>query len=184
MSAATTARSQAPVAARAIPPRPRLLLPPAEPMPRPAAGERPGPALLRSVLSPVTEVDWEHHRPDRARSVEELPAPEPLCAGVALAAIEAIQGERPMARLTRWLAPDVRETLADAVAESALARRAAGRQPVPRVRTGVRRVRVTRPAPTVVEACVVVPDSGRVRAVAMRLEVHHGSWRVVSLQIG
>lgn len=167
-----------------VPTRPRLLLPPAEPMPRPPTGQGPVPAVLRSVLAPVAEVDWGHHRPDRARSVEELPAPEPLCAGVALAAIEAIQGERPLARLTRWLAPEVRETLADAVAEAALARAATGVRPVPRVRTGVRRVRVTRPAPTVVEACVIVPDAGRVRAVALRLEVHHGSWRVVSLQIG
>ncbi len=180
--------AQAATAGRVAPPapapRPRLLLPPAEPMPRPATGQGPVPAVLRSVLTPVGEVDWEHHRPDRARSVEELPAPEPLCAGVALAAIEAIQGERPLARLSRWLAPEVRETLAEAVAEAALARAATGRRPVPRVRPGVRRVRVTRPAPTVVEACVVVPDAGRVRAVALRLEVHHGSWRVVSLQIG
>lgn len=178
---AATARRVAPPAP---PARPRLLLPPAEPMPRPATGRGHVPPVLRSALAPLAEVDWDHHRPDRARSVEELPDPGPLCAGVALAAIEAIQGERPLARLTRWLAPDVREALAEAVAAAALARASTGERPVPRLRTGVRRVRVTRPTPTIVEACVVVPDAGRVRAVALRLEVHHGSWRVVSLQIG
>lgn len=173
----------APVAL-ATPTRPRLTLPPAEPDPAPPTGEGPLVPVLRSVLAPAVEVDWDHHRPDRARSVAELPPPAPLCAGVALAAVEAIAGERPLTRLVRWLAPDVHADLTDAVAQAALARRAAGTVPVPRLRPGVRRVRLTRPAPTVVEASVVVPDGDRVRAVALRLEVHHGSWRVVGLEIG
>ena len=48
----------------------------------------------------------------------------------------------------------------------------------------VRRTHLSWISPTTVEASVVVHDGARVRAAAVRLEVHRGHWRATVLQIG
>jgi hypothetical protein len=48
----------------------------------------------------------------------------------------------------------------------------------------VRSVRVTSPAPGVVEASAVVIGGERARAVALRLEVVRGRWLATAIEIG
>jgi len=77
----------------------------------------------------------------------------------------------------RWTTPEV---------YSAVARRNAvsGRRAIVARRAVVRRVRTCEPADGVVEACAVVVDNGRVRALAMRLTGVDGRWVVSELQVG
>jgi hypothetical protein len=51
-------------------------------------------------------------------------------------------------------------------------------------RAGVRSVRVSEPADGVAELCATVETGRRVRALAMRLEEHHGRWCCTRLQLG
>lgn len=159
------------------PPAPRLLLPPrAEP-----AGTRPMTALaglpqVRSVLAPVTEAAWSVVAPGRiAEPDADLPDPLRLCGAVVVAAVEALRSTRPLVQLARWVSPAVYESLA----------RAARPAPAEAPRgVAVRGLRVCRIAPTIAEATAVVHDGTRVRAAAVRFEVHRGSWRATVLQIG
>ena len=48
----------------------------------------------------------------------------------------------------------------------------------------VHSVRASEPADGVAELCATVDLGVRVRAVAMRLETHHGHWRCTRLQLG
>ena len=50
--------------------------------------------------------------------------------------------------------------------------------------TLVRSVRIGEPRDGVVEACALVSDGGRLRAVAVRMEGLDGRWRVTALEIG
>ena len=157
--------------------RPRLLLPPSpEPVPdvvvRTAAALLAGPTV-RSVLSPVTEIAWPVARPAATRNAP-LPDPGRTAGSVALAALEALAGGRPVLQLARWVTPSVYE---------ALARRCVtpGR---PTRRPTVRTTVVSRISETVAEASVALHDGTRVRAAALRLEAHRGGWRVTVLQIG
>jgi len=99
--------------------------------------------------------------------------------GVGLACVEVVLGRRPAAQLARWVAPAVLELLHD---RADLVRRAGvlahARRPA------ARRVRVCRVDAHTAEACLVVDDGVRVRAVALRLEAHRGTWRVTTLEIG
>ncbi len=116
----------------------------------------------------------------------EVPAADPAVVArrLAVAAVEVILGSRPAAQLARWLTPGVLQALR---MRADLHRRAvAGEQ---RTSTGsrppaVRRAHVCMVEPHVVEAAVVVDDSLRVRAVAVRLETHRGVWRATALDVG
>lgn len=99
--------------------------------------------------------------------------------GVGLACVEVLLGSRPAAQLARWVVPEVLDSLLDG---AQLVRRAGARAHVRRPLA--RRVRTCPVGDHAAEACLIVDDGHRVRAVALRLEAHRGSWRVVSLQIG
>ena len=97
---------------RRLPGGPRLLLPP---IPRPTT-PRPHDVVLlapdaRSVLQAPTEACWPVAGP-RVEPPGPLPDPTQLCGAVALAAVEALAGTRPLAQLTRWVTPDLAEQLA------------------------------------------------------------------------
>ncbi len=160
------------------PARPRLLLPPAtEPVAAPPHGQVAMRPEVRSLLAPVTAAAWAI--PGRFGTAEPaaapLPDPDRLCGAVVVAAIEALRSSRPLAQLARWVSPAVYEALS----------RAARPAPVGRPRAVVvRGVRLCRISPTVAEGSAVVHDGERVRAAAVRLEVHRGSWRATVLQIG
>lgn len=110
-----------------------------------------------------------------------VPAADPalLTRRVGLACVEVALGRRPVAQLARWLAPGVLEQVR---VRAGLAARAGGLPPTHAPRA--RRVRACAVDEHTVEACLVVDDGARVRAVALRLESHRGSWQVTTLEIG
>jgi hypothetical protein len=107
----------------------------------------------------------------------DLPEPRAWVAHMAQALIEVMAGARPAPQVIRWTTPEV---------YSALARRnaAASRHPTLIRPAIVRRVTICEPADGVVEACAVVLDNGRVRALALRLTGVDRRWVVSALQVG
>lgn len=112
------------------------------------------------------------------------PAPEGdpavVARAIALASLEVLTGRRSVAQLARWLTPGVYETLQ---VRAGLTQRVLGTDRVVRPPT-IRRARSCRVGPHAMEATVVADHGARVRAVALRLEGHRGSWRVTALEIG
>ena len=135
------------------------------------------------VLAPVgvpTET-----RPSAARTPcrsAPVSPPDPLksCCALVQAAVETIRGIRPIGQLVRWVTPQVY----DAVAKRAgLTVRVRGDLRDGH-RTTIRHVRLCRLGERAFEASVVVDDGPRVRAVAVRMELHRDGWRAVALEIG
>jgi hypothetical protein len=114
-------------------------------------------------------------QPTRRR---DLPDPEQWAAHLAQAIVEVMAGARPAAQILRWTTPEVYAVLSR---RALVSTRRAG--PATR-RAAVRRVRFCEPADGVVEACAVVVDGGRVRALAMRLVGIDRRWRIEALQLG
>ena len=108
----------------------------------------------------------------------DLPDPEHWAAHLAQAVVEVMSGARQAPQILRWTTPEVYAVVARRAAVSA--RRANG----PARRAVVRSVRVCEPADGVAEACAVVLDGPRVRALAMRLVGLDGRWRIEALQVG
>lgn len=102
------------------------------------------------------------------------------------AALEVAAGRRAPSQLVRWTSEDVFATLSRRAALAARVERAerAGGASARSVAVSVRSVRLCHPDTGVVEASAVVTDRGRVRAVALRVEVVDGRWRVTALEIG
>lgn len=116
---------------------------------------------------------------DEERGPVPTADPALLTRRVGLACVEVALGRRPVAQLARWLAPGVLEQVR---VRAALAARAGA---VPATHAPrARRVRACAVDEHTVEACLVVDDGTRVRAVALRLESHRGSWQVTTLEIG
>lgn len=110
-------------------------------------------------------------RPPDARPAAR-PDPARLAGLLVLAWSEVLDGRRPFAQLAPLLSPAIERRLA--------AQLAAERGRAPRgVR--IRRVVTGAQVPGTCEASVVLEWSGRVSAVAVRLERHRGAWRVVEL---
>lgn len=107
----------------------------------------------------------------------DLPEPKEWVTSMAQALIEVMSGARPAPQVIRWTSPEV---------YAAVARRSAvsGRRTVITRQAIVRRVRICQPVDGVVEACAVVVDNGRVRALAMRLIGVDRRWVVSALQVG
>jgi hypothetical protein len=108
----------------------------------------------------------------------DLPDPRPWAGHIAQAIIEVMSGARPAPQLLRWTTPEVYAVVARRASVST-------RRGLPRSRRAtVRSVRVCEPADGVAEACAVVIDGTRVRALALRLVGLDGRWRVEALQVG
>ena len=129
-----------------------------------------------TVADPRAPEDPEYFGPRRALS-SDLPEPRAWVTHMAQALIEVMSGARPAPQVIRWTTPEV---------YSAVARRNAvsGRRTLATRRALVRQVRICEPADGVVEACAVVVDNGRVRAMAMRLTGVDRRWVVSALQVG
>ena len=153
-----------------------LLPPPAEPAGSPLVVAAGGSAqsTRRSVLSPLTEQYWPIAVRTPKPQPPELGDPRQICGAVVLAAVEALRSARPLTQLVRWVSPEVFDSLA----------RAAVPATGDRTRAVVRGQRICRISPTVAEGSVVIHDGTRVRAAAVRMEAHRGSWRVTVLHIG
>jgi len=156
---------------------PRLLLPPrSEPAGQVGTTTLGATPEVRSVLGPVTAAAWAVvGRREPTPPTPELPDPTRLCGAVVVAAVEALRSTRPLAQLARWVSPAVYESLARA------ARPAPSDAPRGVV---VRSMRMCRIGPGVAEGTAVVHDGERVRAAAVRFEIHRGAWRATVLQIG
>ncbi|MDM7831720.1 Rv3235 family protein [Cellulomonas edaphi] len=133
-------------------------------------------AVLRSTdRSPVLEAADEARGP--------TPAADPAQVGrtVAHAVVEVLLGRRPVAQLARWVTPGVYATVQG---RAALTARVLGPRHVAGRGATVRRTRVCVVDEHACEVSVVVDDGSRVRAVALRLETHRGTWRTTSLEVG
>jgi hypothetical protein len=120
--------------------------------------------------------DPEDFGPQRTFS-RDLPEPKAWVRHIAQALVEVMSGARPAPQVIRWTSPEVYSVVARRNAVS-------GRRTVVRRRALVRQVRICEPVDGVVEACAVVVDNGRVRALAMRLVGVDRRWVVSELQVG
>ena len=114
--------------------------------------------------------------PQRTLS-RQLPEPEAWVTHMAQALVEVMSGARPAPQVIRWTTPEVYAVVARRSAVS-------GRRMTVARRAIVRRVMICEPTDGVVEACAVVVDNGRVRAIAMRLTGVDHRWVVSELQVG
>jgi hypothetical protein len=129
---------------------------------------------------PVAEDLADDGRPVVAPSEAPLPDPTTICCSVVRAAVEVLRGERPVAQLQRWVAPDV----FDALGRRALLLHETAGPLVAARPVAILRARLVRLGENAAEATVVLQDEDRVRAAALRLEGRRGVWRVVVLEIG
>jgi Family of unknown function (DUF6459) len=118
----------------------------------------------------------DYFGPQRALS-RDLPEPKAWVKHIAQALVEVMSGARPAPQVIRWTTPEVYSVVARRNATSGR-RNAVGRRAL------VRRVMICEPVDGVVEACAVVVDNGRVRALAMRLTGVDRRWVVTELQVG
>jgi len=120
--------------------------------------------------------DQQYFGPQRALSCD-LPEPHAWVSHMAQALVEVMSGARPAPQVIRWTTPEVYSVVARrnavSVRRALVARRAI-----------VRRVRICEPVDGVIEACAVVVDNGRVRALAMRLTGVDRRWVISALQVG
>jgi len=102
--------------------------------------------------------------------------PTPLACTIAKTAVEVILGGGGLETLVRWVANDVRESLA---AQHSLSRRAGHRG----LEAKIERARVCRVSHRAAEVSIVAAVRGRALAVAMRLEEVHGRWLATVVEI-
>jgi Family of unknown function (DUF6459) len=97
---------------------------------------------------------------------------------LALAIVQALLGQRPIAQLNRWIADEV---LAAISMQQRRNLREHGRLALP---TAVRSVRVQHPDPAVAEVAAHVVIGKRSRAIAFRLEALGDRWLCTALELG
>ena len=162
--------------------RPHVRLAPALPPVRPRRTMTPagGPPPTLAERVHVLRADDRSLSLDDDEASGAPPGEDPalLARRLAGASVEVIAGRRPVAQMARWLAPGV----FDALRARAVITRAA--LPLPARAPAVRGVRVCALHEHLVEATAVVDDGRRVRAVALRLEAHRGTWRATALEVG
>jgi len=130
----------------------------------------------RDPHPPTLPGDLGGFGPQRAVS-DDLPEPEAWVRHMARALVEVMSGARPAPQVIRWTTHEVYSVLAR--------RNAVASRRTHRARPAiVLRVRICQPADGVVEACAVVVDDGRVRALAMRLTGVDRRWVITDLQVG
>ena len=125
---------------------------------------------------------------DAVAPAEELRQVTATARSVAQAAMEVIGGTRPVQQLARWLDPVCYEKVARraGLVRERQDRRAAAGQTVLRLHRSatIRSSRVCQVSDNAYEASLVIAESSRVRAVALRLEFRRGLWKVTALEIG
>lgn len=121
----------------------------------------------------------------RGSSIAPLPEPKAWAGQVARALVEVMHGARPSVQVARWVTAEVYAAVSHRgdVAARRESARLISRTARPR-RVIVSSVHVCRPRDGVAEAAVVLVDSGRVRALALRLVAKESYWLVEALQVG
>jgi hypothetical protein len=126
---------------------------------------------------PVQDPDAkDYFGPQRTLS-RQLPEPQAWVTHMAQALVEVMSGARPAPQVIRWTTPEVYGVVARRNAVSS-------RRAMVARRALVRRVRICQPGDGIVEACAVVVDNGRVRAIALRMTGIDRRWVVSALQVG
>ncbi|MEX0592803.1 MAG: Rv3235 family protein [Nitriliruptoraceae bacterium] len=115
----------------------------------------------------------EHARPPRDPRGSRTPDPARLAQLLVAAWMDVRDGMRPMGQIDALLSPALRLRLTAQVSPAARQRRG----PTPRIRT----VTSQQLRSDACEAVVLVTVGQRVTAVAVRLEIHAGSWRAVEM---
>lgn len=113
-----------------------------------------------------------------AKQLPELPDAREWSTTLALALIQALVGQRPVAQLNRWV---VEEML---VAISVYQRRSLAQHGRIAIPTAVRSVRVQHPDPGVAEVAAHVAIGKRSAAMAFRLEAMGDRWLCTALELG
>ncbi|MBM7849108.1 Rv3235 family protein [Arthrobacter roseus] len=177
-----------------------------ETYPLAAASGEPRPTIPRrtngsqSSPQPVGVTPLANSRQTRGPAIERrtiaaVPPPAPcidekrlsaIAASVGQAAVEVLGGSRPLKQMSQWLDPksferlQIRTSLVDN-----FRRRSTGKTDV-RLHRGisVRSTRLCQVREGAYEASLVVAEQSRVRAVALRLELRRGNWKVTALEIG
>ncbi|MCC3276831.1 MULTISPECIES: Rv3235 family protein [unclassified Arthrobacter] len=156
--------------------------------PAPAAGEPPaGPG---SMAGPGTEgaqgtaAHWQSEPADDARV-------KAICQSVALAALEVLGGVRPLQQMSRWLDPEnyermqLRANLVRGLRQNPAGRSRTAPDPQQLHRgVRIRSCRICPVAEGIYEGAVVALENDRARAVALRVQLRRGLWRVTALEIG
>lgn len=159
-----------------MPPREKISLRPKDNRPKgQAKRHRPAKSVVE-MLDPVT------------MEKTALPDPRRWAAQIARCSLEAVEGQRPLSQLNRWMTPrqyQLLEKRRDWFTKGCS----------PRVLRTCREVRKVKPIAILSarcrattdgaqEATVVLHDGHRGRASSMRLENHEGRWVVTYLRIG
>jgi Family of unknown function (DUF6459) len=118
---------------------------------------------------------------DRQPSTEQREV-RAWAARFAQAAVEVLGGDRPVSQLLRWTSSKVYADLDRRV--RILGRTSPAPTRLRTVRPQVQSVHVCRPTPRSAEVSVHVRHGQRSRAIAARLELRHGRWTCVALQLG
>jgi hypothetical protein len=133
------------------------------------------PAPLPAPAAPVLQVVAG----DGPREQQRVRA---WAATFAQATVEVVGGDRPVTQLLRWTSARVYADLDRRV--RILARTAPVTQRRRTIRPQVQSVHVCQPRPGTAEVSVHVRHGERSRALAARLEVRHGRWTCVELEMG
>nr|WP_312607793.1 Rv3235 family protein [Kocuria rhizophila] len=110
-----------------------------------------------------------------------------IARSIGQAAVEILAGTRPASQLARWTDPEVVERFTQRAAMLKLVQeQCPERRNLFEVHRAarIRRVRVCSPAPGCYEASLVVEESSRARAMALRIERVSRQWRVTHLEVG
>nr|WP_253281019.1 Rv3235 family protein [Arcanobacterium phocae] len=135
-------------------------------------------SIFVQTQQPIDYDDDDRFALDRPLPADIVPATT-FSARIVGQAIEVLHGHRPVRQLQSWLASGVYRAL---VCRAGLNQRLHG--PAPQTsRPAIRRVHVNHPRRRIAEVSVVVHDGFRIRAVALRLEIHRDHWIVTALEI-
>lgn len=139
------------------------------------------------------------HTAGRTPSVQDRPGEEPvassradeariaaIAASVGKAALEVLGGTRPLNQMARWLDPKSFERLQSRAAMVNSCRRRTSNGAALRLyrSISVRSSRLCQVREGAYEASLVIAEQTRVRAVALRMELQRGSWKITELEIG
>ncbi|MBT2503119.1 Rv3235 family protein [Curtobacterium sp. ISL-83] len=108
------------------------------------------------------------------------PDPAETARALGLCVAEVLTGAREVDSISRWITDEVHRHLLQRAAFAARAR-SIGQRSRARPVLSVGSVVVSRPAPGVAEAAVVVHTRSHARAVALRLEERNGRWRATAV---
>jgi len=140
-------------------------------------------ALRQPELWPVRRDDDPRAAVAVAPIIESgNPDPATLCANLARCVIEILAGARPLDQIGRWVSDSVYVHLLRRTMLALRARGGSADDPL-RPRMSIGHPRLAFPSEGVVEAVVLVHQSARSRAVAIRLERHRTRWRATAINV-